>query len=82
MSDEEAKFNKLLDETLKNYIDNNSDVCFEFSGGLDSTSLLLSSLKLKRKYLDLSILFSKSLFILFFISIHNNSNSNVIPFDK
>ena len=44
------KFNKLLDETLKNYIDNNSDVCFEFSGGLDSTSLLLSSLKLKRKY--------------------------------
>ncbi len=45
------KFNKLLDDTLKNYIDNNSDVCFEFSGGLDSTSLLLSSLKLKRKFI-------------------------------
>ncbi len=44
------KFNNLLDDTLKNYIDNNSDVCFEFSGGLDSTSLLLSSLKLKKKF--------------------------------
>ena len=43
-------FNKLLDKKVKEYIDNNKDVCFEFSGGIDSTLLMLSNVKNKRKH--------------------------------
>ena len=42
-------FNNTVDRVVKDYISNYKDVCFEFSGGIDSTTLLLSSLKLKKK---------------------------------
>lgn len=44
------KFNSTIDKIVKSYVDNFKDVCFEFSGGIDSTLLLLSSLKLKQKF--------------------------------
>ncbi len=43
------KFNRTIDRVTRDYIGKNPDVCFEFSGGIDSTTLLLSSLKLKNK---------------------------------
>ena len=42
-------FNNTVDRVVKDYISNYKDVCFEFSGGMNSTTLLLSSLKLKKK---------------------------------
>lgn len=43
------KFNEIVDKVTEKYIGKNKDVCFEFSGGIDSTTLLLSSLKFKNK---------------------------------
>lgn len=43
-------FNKLLDETVQNHINNNNDVGFEFSGGIDSTLLMLSNVKNNRDH--------------------------------
>ena len=42
-------FNKTVDRVTKDYIGNHKDVCFEFSGGIDSTTILLSSLKFKKR---------------------------------
>ena len=43
-------FNSIMDKIIKSYVGNYNDVCFEFSGGIDSTTLMLSSLKLKKKF--------------------------------
>tara|TARA_B100000963_G_scaffold362021_2_gene402173 strand:+ start:15549 stop:17360 length:1812 start_codon:yes stop_codon:yes gene_type:complete len=43
-------FNKLLDRKIKEHIDNNNDVCFEFSGGIDSTLLMISNFKNRRDH--------------------------------
>ena len=45
-----VQFNKNLDKVVENYVDKNKDVCFEYSGGIDSTLVMLSSLKLKKKF--------------------------------
>lgn len=43
------KFNKLLEKTIEKYRDQNNDLALSFSGGIDSTLLLLNSLKSKEK---------------------------------
>tara|TARA_B100001057_G_scaffold334724_1_gene335329 strand:+ start:728 stop:2524 length:1797 start_codon:yes stop_codon:yes gene_type:complete len=44
------KLKSIIEKTVKNYCGNHKDVAFTYSGGIDSTILLLASLKLKRKF--------------------------------
>ena len=45
-----TKLKSIIEKTVKNYCGNHKDVAFTYSGGIDSTILLLASLKLKRKF--------------------------------